>query len=237
MSESSEVSTKVKRSNPWHINRRKKKKRKKRNALFTKKKSRTTTANIRVPAKQRRKIYRDRNRLKKVLNSKGHNIDNLPFINYKNPLILPHTNTCKNCKKQFKSHKDLISHFISNNGNNKCTHQMIENTKTHINKINKYPLNISNYSNTKSINICNYCNKQFNTKENLLSHILSSQRYNGKCIEREMEKEIKPETKEYSHLNLNAFAQFERKELLRRLLIMEQKENEEIDKYINNNSN
>eukprot|EP01084_Bolivina_argentea_P276699 472192_1 len=231
-------------SHPW-TTRRKKKKRKKRSACFTRKKVRTTTTNLRIPHKQRCKTHRDRCRIKKILN-----VESLPYPNHENPLRLP-----KIAKYKKHAKKDLISHLISTNHGSICGINTVKNTKTLRTKAEKYPSIISNTKNTKedllpnisttppiicdrkSSNICNYCNKQFDTQIKLLSHILNSQRYNGKCIEREMEKEIKPETKEYSHLNLNAFAQFERKELLRRLLIMEQKENEEIDKYINNNSN
>eukprot|EP01083_Nonionella_stella_P098066 275678_1 len=51
--------------------RRKKKKRKRKAALFTKKKVRTTTSNLRIPKQQRRKLYRDRCKQKKLLIAQG----------------------------------------------------------------------------------------------------------------------------------------------------------------------
>eukprot|EP01083_Nonionella_stella_P043478 117270_1 len=81
-------STSNSNSNPisahaW-TSRRKKKKRKRRAALFTKKKVRTTTSNLRIPKQQRRKLYRDRCKKKKILISKGliQDKENMPPINH-----------------------------------------------------------------------------------------------------------------------------------------------------------
>eukprot|EP00483_Globobulimina_turgida_P000359 UN00359 len=102
--------------------RRKKKKRKKRSALFTNKKVRTTTSNLRTRSDDRRRLYRNRCKLKKDLQSQGQNVDNFPAIDHLHPLVSKNKCLCKVCDKQFLTKQDLLLHLTHdhNDKNDKC---------------------------------------------------------------------------------------------------------------------